>query len=205
MSFDDTYAESAHRLVLQSKLSMDLRQLLTYNGPLVRLAIEEQCQIDRRMSSMEADGVTTPEHPRWPALIILARVIQQNKRCLLAYHNQRLELIQAAYWAAAGSVPHVLTNLRRYMSKEEVTFLRGYHDSVVEYRRQFAVDDIIDLALGIENPPRVSIFVMVEGVVSLDGPVCTESGVVEFLPGKRYVVRKYEIEHLILQGYLREV
>ena len=136
-------------------------------------------------------------------LTILARVVLQNKWCLLAYHSQRLETIETVYWAAGGAVAHVIANLRDNMSKEEITFLRSYHESIVEYRQQLSPTDVINLTMGIEDPPRESPFVTVETVLRLGGPVHTESGLLDFELGRRYVVLKRDVEHLILQGYLK--
>src|ERR1700753_465323 len=73
MSFEDSYGELANRLVLQAKLSLQLGKLLPYSGPLVRLVIQEQHELEKKIQAMKYDGVTTSEHARWPTLIILAR------------------------------------------------------------------------------------------------------------------------------------
>ncbi|KAJ6542684.1 DNA replication complex GINS protein PSF1 [Mycena capillaripes] len=203
MSFEE-YGELAHRLVLRAKLSSDLGSLLPYDGLLVRLVIQEQHALDRKLASMEADGVTTAGHARWPALVILARVVHQNKRCLLAYHSQRLGTIRTAYWDAGGATANVLEGLRHHMSQDEIEYLRGYHDSVVQYREQVSVADVVNLAMGIFNPPRESAFVTVETIVE-PGPLYLESGLIDFKMGQRYSLLKCDVEHLILQGYLQEV
>ncbi|KAJ7264978.1 hypothetical protein B0H12DRAFT_1101628 [Mycena haematopus] len=142
---------------------------------------------------------------RWPAVIILARVIHQNKRCLLAYHSQRLGLIRTAYWAAGGAVAHVLRELQDSMSPEEIDYLRSYHESVTQYRDQLSRTDVLDLALGVDDPPTESAFITVETVIRPGGPIWTELGLMEFEFGARYIVLKRDVEHLILQGYLRQV
>ena len=173
---------------------------------------------------MKHGGVTTSAHDRWPTLIILARyadfttaaheswpliilarVVVQNKRCLLAYHSQRLDTITTAYWTAGGAVTHVISQLRDDMSRDEINYLREYHQSVVEYRQQLSPTDVIDFTMGIEDPPRESSFVTVETMRNIGGPIHTESGLLDFQLGHQYVLLKRDVEHLILQGYLREV
>ncbi|KAJ7787752.1 GINS complex Psf1 component [Mycena olivaceomarginata] len=205
MSFGDSYAELANRLVLRAKSSLELGKLLPYDGPLVRLVIQEQCELERKIRALEDDGVTTATHERWPTLIILVRVVHQNKRCLLAYHSQRLSAIRTAYWAAGGAAAHVIAQLRNDMSQDEIVYLRSYHESVVEYRQMLSPVDVVDLAMGIEDPPGESPLITVEAVLPLGGPVHTGSGLVDFRVGHRFVLEKHDIEHLILQGYLREV
>ncbi|KAJ7194537.1 hypothetical protein GGX14DRAFT_351398 [Mycena pura] len=205
MSFEDSYGELANRLILEAKSSSELGKLLPYSGPLVQRVIQEQCELERKIQAMKRDGVTTSEHGRWPTLIILARVVEQNKRCLLAYHSQRLDTIATAYWTAGGAVAHVISQLRDDMFRDEITYLREYHQSVVEYRQQLSPTDVIDFSMGIEDPPRESSFVTVESVRDLGGPIRTESGLLDFQLGHRYILLKRDVEHLILQGYLRKV
>ncbi|KAJ7713128.1 GINS complex Psf1 component [Mycena olivaceomarginata] len=203
MSFDDAYGTLAYDLVRRAKLSMELDQLLPYDGPLVRRIIQEQHDLDSKIRGMEVDGVTTSTHERWPALVILARVVQQNKRCLLAYHSHRLGVINTAYWQAGGAVVHVLTAHEANMSSDEVRYLRGFHDSVVEYRTASGTD-ILNLTSSLEDPPQSLVFITVETIVE-PGPIYLESGLVDFKLGHRYFLVKEHIEHLLLQGYLRKV
>ncbi|KAJ7350654.1 hypothetical protein DFH08DRAFT_995448 [Mycena albidolilacea] len=204
MSFGDSYADLANHLILRAKSSLELGRLLPYDGPLVRLVIQEQHELEMKIRALEDNGVTAM-HARWPTLIILVRVVHQNKRCLLAYHSQRLSAIQTAYWAVGGAVPHIIAQLRDDMSQDEIVYLRSYHESVVEYHQTLSPADVLDIAMGIEDPPRESPFITVEVVLPLGGPVHMESGLLDFRVGHHYVLQKRDVEHLILQGYLREV
>ncbi|KAF7361173.1 hypothetical protein MSAN_01149200 [Mycena sanguinolenta] len=186
MSFEDSFGRLANDLVLRAKLSMQMGELLPYDGPLVRLILQEQHDLNARLGAMEAAGVTASTHERWPVLVILIRVVHQNKRCLLAYHSYRL------------------TTHERNMSTHEVQYLRGFHDSVIQYRDALSATGVVDLNMNIEDPPRESVFATVETVVEC-GPLYIESGLIDFKLGHRYVLVKQQIEHLILQGYLREV
>ncbi|KAF8172261.1 GINS complex Psf1 component [Mycena galopus ATCC 62051] len=205
MSFEESYAELANRLILRAKLSKELGRLLPYDGLLVRLVLQEQHELEKRIRALQQDGVTTSAHERWPTFVILVRVVHQNKRCLLAYHSQRLDAIRTAYWAAGGALAHVLAQSRADMSQDEITYLRSHHDSVVQYREELSATDVMGLTMGIEHPPMESPFVTVECVLPIGGPVHTESGLLNFEIGPRYVLQKSDVEHLLLQGYLREV
>ena len=46
---------------------------------------------------------------------------------------------------------------------------------------------------------------MLVRVVRSCGTVATELGTIEFKMGERYLVRKIDVEHLIVQGYLEIV
>ncbi|KAJ7767083.1 hypothetical protein B0H14DRAFT_360494 [Mycena olivaceomarginata] len=193
MSFGDSYAELANHLILRAKSSLELGRLLPYDGPLVRLVIQEQHELEKKIRALEDDGVTTATHAHWPTLLILVRVVHQNKRCLLAYHSQRLSAIRTAYWAAGGAAAHVIAQLRNDMSQDEIVYLHSYHESVVEYRQTLSPADVLDIAMGIEDPPRESPFITVEAVLPLGGPVHTESGLLDFRVGHRYVLQKRDM------------
>jgi GINS complex subunit 1 len=79
--------------------------------------------------------------------------------------------------------------------------LRSYHTSIMEFRGEFEMD--IDVTSSIENPIR-ELNVLVK-VVKECGEIQTEGGVIDFKMGQRYQVRRMDIEHLIVQGYLEEV
>jgi GINS complex subunit 1 len=89
------------------------------------------------------------------------------------------------------------------MSQSEIQYLRDYRDSVVAFRNNIFPDDVVDLALGMTDPPK-QLTITVETIVS-PGPIHTQSGIIDFQHGQRYILLKSDVEHLILQGYLKEV
>lgn len=61
----------------------------------------------------------------------------------------------------------------------------------------------MDITSDIITPPKdLHVFVR---VVRACGTVATELGTIEFKMGERYHVRKVDVEHLIVQGYLEVV
>ena len=196
MSSAHTPGDLATQLVTESRRSILTITLLKYNDTLVRSLIREQRDLEKAASPY-THSATPP-----PALLIIQTIIAQNKRCLLAYHSQRLDHLITMYWSGGCSLPHVLqSDTRARMSPHEVDFLKEYHGSVMEFRGEFEMD--IDVTSGIESPPR-ELNVLVR-VVRECGEIQTEGGVVDFKMGQRYQVRRTDIEHLIVQGYLEEV
>lgn len=61
----------------------------------------------------------------------------------------------------------------------------------------------VDITSDILTPPK-DLHVLVR-VVRSCGTVATELGTIEFKMGERYLVRKIDVEHLIVQGYLEVV
>jgi GINS complex subunit 1 len=99
------------------------------------------------------------------------------------------------YWAVGGALPHILSNkdIRSKLSPHEVDYLRQYNSSVMEFRSEFSHE--LDITASITNPLK-DLHVLVS-VVRDCGMIQTELGSIE--------IRRADIEHLIVQGYLEEV
>ncbi|KAJ6536759.1 hypothetical protein DFH09DRAFT_1249815 [Mycena vulgaris] len=184
------------QLVQESKLSLDLKRLLAYNGPLVRSVIQELHDIERDIERAKLGQ-------NWMRIILLQRVILRNKCCLLAYHSQRTDLIREMYWGIGCTFGPVIHTIGDNLSTQEIAFLRQYHDSITQLRSDVFPDDPINITSGIEHVPT-NLMATVD-VIQSPGIICMESGTINFQKGSRYVVRRAEVEHLILQGYLREL
>lgn len=195
------YGDLATQLLLESRRSTQTDTLVKYNDPLVRSLVREQRDLERAVETLMA---TEPDDARPPpALLIIQTAINRNKRCLLAYHAHRISMLQNLYWQCGGALPHLLTDssLRSKMSPNEVDYLKLYSSNHLDYRAEFTAE--LDIMSGIEKPPK-DIFANVR-VVRECGVVQTENGSIDFKRGERYVVRRSDVENLIVQGYLVEV
>jgi GINS complex subunit 1 len=195
------YGELATQLLLESRRSTQTDTLLKYNDPLVRSIIREQRDLEKALLSQIAktpDDGTPP-----PAVMILQTAILRNKRCLLAYHSHRLDRLRDMYWDLGGALPHILgdPDTRSKLSPHEVDYLRSYHSSAMDFRGEFSNE--LDIMAGITVPPK-ELHVSVK-VVRDCGVIQTELGAIDFRRGQRFMVRRADIEHLIVQGYLEEV
>lgn len=188
------FGDLATQLVLESRRSTLTDNLLKYNDGLVRSIIREQRDLEKLTEGAEA--VT-------PAILIYQTAILRNKRCLLAYHKHRMDRLRDMYWSAGGALPHILSNqdIRSKLSPHEVDFLRQYSTSVMDYRAGFSNE--LDITASVTHPPR-DLHVLVR-VVRDCGVIQTELGSIDFQKGQRFMVRRADIEHLIVQGYLEEV
>jgi GINS complex subunit 1 len=190
------FCEQGTALVLESRRSTATDSLLKYNDSLVRSVIREQRDLEKLVLPL-----LNP--PPTPQLLIYQTAITRNKRCLLAYHAHRLDRLRDLYWAAGGSVPHILSNhdLRARLSPHEVDYLKAYNESVMLFRGEFTNE--LDITASVERPPK-DLHVLVK-VVRDCGVVQTEVGSIDFRKGQRFMVQRADIEHLITQGYLEEV
>jgi GINS complex subunit 1 len=205
------YGDLATQLVTESKRSTATDTLLKYNDPLVRTIVREQRQLEQLLQAAlaaeepqddsqltladEAPALTVP-------LLVYQTAINRNKRCLLAYHAHRLARLRALFWAVGGALPHILSaeDTRAKLSPHEVDFLRAYGASILDFRTDYAE---LDLMAGVDKPPK-DLHVLVR-VVRDCGTIQTELGAIDFRKGQRFMVRRADVEHLMVQGYLEEV
>jgi GINS complex subunit 1 len=136
-------------------------------------------------------------------MTMLQAMLEHDKRCLLAYHSYRLSLLKDLFWNLGGALPQILgdVQIRGKLSPHEVDFMREYGRMTTDWREDIL--DVLDLAMGVASPPRdINIHVVVKKDC---GIINTELGEIDFRKGQRYLVRKSDIEHLVLQGYLKEL
>lgn len=192
------YGDLATQLLMESRRSTQTDTLLKYNDSLVRSIIREQRDLEKDINALAVDGRSPP-----PGMLIIQTAINRNKRCLLAYHSHRVDRLRDMYWAVGGALPHLLSNadIRSKLSPREVDYLRQYNSSVMEFRAEFSHE--LDITASITKPPK-DLHVMVR-VVRDCGVIETELGSIDFQKGQRFMVRRADIEHLIVQGYLEEV
>ena len=113
----------------------------------------------------------------------------------------------------AASAP---ADVRSKLSPHEVDFLRSYNASILQLRTEAfsstssasqadagVLTEDVDLMAPIVKPPK-DLHVLVR-VVRDCGVVHTEQGAIDFRRGHRFLVRRADVEHLIVQGFLEEV
>jgi GINS complex subunit 1 len=205
------YGDLATQLVTESKRSTGTDTLLKYNDPLVRAIIREQRQLEQLLQvalvaqePQDDSQLTLADAPTelTVPLLVYQTAINRNKRCLLAYHSHRLDRLRAMYWAVGGALPHLLSSedTRSKLSPHEVDFLRSYNASILDFRTDYPE---LDIMASVDKPPK-DLHVLVR-VVRDCGTIQTELGAIDFRKGQRFMVRRADVEHLIVQGYLEEV
>jgi len=138
---------------------------------------------------------------------------RRNKRCLLAYLSTRVGGIKERWWDAGGGLAYLLStpsstsdpdapDLRSALSPQELDFLRGYNNLMLDYKSDFL--DVLDLSAGVEKPPGE--FMVDVRVLKDAGEVILEGGErIDFRKGERFRLARSQVERLIVQGFLEEV
>ncbi|KZO94589.1 hypothetical protein CALVIDRAFT_539038 [Calocera viscosa TUFC12733] len=202
--------DPSQALLLECRRSTQTDTLFPYNAAVVTTLVRQIHTIHAhlvqslRSAAPPSDEVMpTPTPP--PAIMFTSThhhlQIRRLKRVLLVYHAHRLHMLRAMLHRAHLSVTHLLPTIRPLLSPSELTFIRSYAQITMNYRAEFI--DVLDIAASVDEPPK-GMWVNVR-VVKEVGEVITEGGVVDFRKGGRYLVRRGDVEMLLVQGYLEVV
>ncbi len=202
---------SSHRSTLAATPQLPLPK---YSLPLILSICLETRQLGTSITTAaETHGQVSLSQDRGLIcnLTVQHLAARRNKRCLLAYLATRVRGMKERWWDAGGGLAYLLSapnpdpdapELRSALSPQELDFLRGYNNLMLDYKSDFL--DVLDLTAGIDKPPGE---LMVDVRVMKDaGEVVLEGGErVEFRKGERFRLARSQVERLIVQGYLEEV
>ncbi|WVW85370.1 DNA replication complex GINS protein PSF1 [Kwoniella bestiolae CBS 10118] len=219
---------SSHRSTLSTTPQLPLPK---YALPLILSICLETRQLGQSITSAaEQHGQVSLSQDRSLVCNLTVQHLsaRRNKRCLLAYLQTRVGGIKERWWDSGGSLAYLLSpssssssttggdtsgmgsnsesegtgDLRNNLSPQEIDFLRGYNNLMLDYKSDFL--DVLDLTSSIDRPPSE---LMVDVRVLRDaGEVILESGErLDFRKGERFRLNRSGVERLIVQGYLEEV
>jgi len=129
-------------------------------------------------------------------VLTLHHAVARNKRCLLAYHQHRLEALQALYWDTGK--PVLDRAHAEKLSEAEMDFYGEYQTLM----SQFAHDADMDLLLHMD-PPK-DLVVEVRALCDY-GEVVTEFGSVLLTKDATHFMRRVDAEPLIRQNVLEQI
>lgn len=161
-----------------------------------QIAAEIKELLEPFLEIMQTHRTELQTNPSYIAgVVVYFRSIQRNKRCALAYLQNRLRRIISFRWAAG---PSAAARLADNLSGQEHEFLTRYNALLGAYCDSVNLDLTADAA-----PPR-DLFVEVR-VLKDCGSVLTDSGPVDLKPGTAHFLKRVDVEHLIRQGSLQHI
>lgn len=215
------YGDTAKKLVLDAKRSLNLNDIPLYQSDLVKDVVREIDDLNtdaeflteqQRLQEESTNPVSEEEQKVNQCQLFVTHLsMRRNKRCLLAYQRLRADQIDEFSWLnidpeqdksdarAADPSSRVSRLDLNNLSHEEQEYFRHYQDVVANYKANFP-----DLDLSGDLEPPTSIFVDVR-VLKDGGEVQTEYGVFNLIKDSQFYVRKSDVERLIQQGYLEEL
>ena len=210
--------DQAQGLVTESLRSQQTASLLPYNTPVVRQLVRESHSLSSELALGSAlfASQLSPDEGTSAKLTITALALGRNKRALLCYHHQRLDLLRDKLWAAGGvkgAAYGQASDTGRHMTDHDAAFAKGYYELVARLKTSrygvdgVGLDEAVDLtAGGVELGPPRELMVNVRarkkvGEVLL--PVSLKR--VVFNKGSQYYLPRAEVDAFVVSGELEIV
>ena len=198
MSDQQQFGVHARDLIMEIKRAKEHGSqeisLPAYNDHLVRNALQDlQIHVQALNDQVEATAgmEKIPEQIK-PSIFFQKAAINRNKRCLLAYHNARIDIMTAAYWTSqdvkeSGS-----------MAPAEQAFYGQFERLVQNYVMEAGVEDDLRATM---HPPQPVDKVQVRVCIGSQGPIVLESGqTVDLVKGSVHYLLFTDVESMLRDG-----
>ena len=199
------YGDIAMKLLADSKRTVGLEHLPPYQSELVRAVTREirALETEQQATLAQFGGAANFVHSQEPeaAVGILVQHLskQRNKRCLLAYHRQRTDRIDALCWSEQLNTFGKSEKETDSLGPNEVEYGRRYNELLAAYKGQWTD---VDLTGSLDPPTDLYIDVR---VLKDAGEIQTEYGTITLTKNSSFFVRSSDVERLIRQGYLQKL
>lgn len=167
-----------------------------YNEDGVRGVLAEiQALYDELTDTLGGRATDEIPDPVKVSLVVHHQALLRNKRCLLAYLKWRADRITQLRWETGPVIPQ---ELQQSLSARERDLFNAYDGILTDYAEGLNLDLTADL-----QPPK-ELHVEVR-VLSDCGEIMTDHGSVKLDRGTTHLLRRSDVEHLVLHGQLQEL
>lgn len=204
-----TYGEKCVELIKEA--SRDTTELIQpYNRALVEEVTQEMATISRTLceslnsqsDDIEGDSESSSLEYRNRLLVnkVYLRALLWNKRCLLAYHNHRMEKLKKIRWEIGALLPNEVKN---NISPDELQFFLSYAKNLSDYMGRLNENRGIDLTL-MRNPPK-KLYIQVRCNVEFGNLELDDGSTVILSKDSMHYLPLAKCEKLIHQGILQQI
>ncbi|CAJ1407314.1 unnamed protein product [Effrenium voratum] len=187
-----------------AQLLQDLKRarwLPPFNDKVVKEVAEEILSDAKEIKRIfDQDSEESLENEVLIGLYLYDDLIDRNKRCLLAYLNARVEVIERLRWEVGRMIPEEKLSKLHQGEKE---YLKNYNDSLDKYMKRYTpkCKHPLDLTANAEAPEDMNIQVRIlRPDPQLDGIASNGSGMLRLRGGYQMMVKRSDVEHLIRAG-----
>jgi len=185
------------------KLLDDLKRsdwIPPYDAEGVLAVLDEVDQLHDGLVSVSPPGMDAETLRRdlglLSTVVTLHQAVARNKRCLLAYHQHRLDALQALYWDTGK--PVLDRAFAEKLSEAEMDFYREYQAIMCDLAQELDMDLLLHV-----DPPK-DLVVEVRALRDF-GEVVTEFGSVRVEKDSTHFMRRVDAEPLIRQNVLEQI
>jgi len=187
------FGEKSLELIRESVRARDM--LGPFNEEKVRLVLEE---IKVLMEDNSRD--TSSDNPSRPAIMLRHNALERNKRCLLAYINDRAKKINEMRWQFGPVLP---SEIRSQMCETELAYFNQYNKDLATYMRSVGDGSGIDLT--IDQAPPKSLYIEVKCLQDYGEMETEEGNIIMLRKNTQHFLPRTQCEPLIRQGILEQV
>jgi hypothetical protein len=131
---------------------------------------------------------------RTATITFLDTALRRNRQCVLAYLNFRLEKIRDLTWQHISNGDELPDPIKERLDQDELKYARLHHAALLHYMSEFNTNDFsLDLMTDYLPPKGTSIEVELK------------SYAMGRAYGSRFLARRQDVEHLILNGAARHI
>ncbi|KAK7487102.1 hypothetical protein BaRGS_00021597 [Batillaria attramentaria] len=191
-------AEKALELVREQHRCTD-GALAPFNEDGIRQVLEEMRALFEQ-NQRDTTATVSGEVGLFSSIQLRHTALERNKRCVLAYLNNRLEHIKRMRWEFGSVLP---ADLRYNLCEQEVQWFNSYNRMLANYMRAIGDTGGVDLTQDMK-PPK-SLYVEVRCVAD-HGEFETQDGdLIVLKKNSQHFLLRSECEHLIRQGVLEHI
>ncbi|KAH9421530.1 DNA replication complex GINS protein PSF1 [Dermatophagoides pteronyssinus] len=131
---------------------------------------------------------------------VYLRAFLWNKRCLLAYHNHRLERLKRIRWQLGAILP---AEVKCNLSEDEIKWFASYSRNLSDYMNHLNDNKGIDLTL-MRNPPK-KLYIQVRCISDYGQLELDDGHTVVLSKDSMHYLPLSKCEKLIHQGILEQI
>lgn len=143
---------------------------------------------------------TSSDNPSRPAIMLRHNALERNKRCLLAYINDRAKKINEMRWQFGPVLP---SEIRSQMCETELAYFNQYNKDLATYMRSVGDGSGIDLT--IDQAPPKSLYIEVKCLQDYGEMETEEGNIIMLRKNTQHFLPRTQCEPLIRQGILEQV
>lgn len=135
------FGDLSAALIQESRRAQVANTLPKYNQQLVHAIVREINFLESALDPLVSNDSENRTPGELCSIMIYSTSIAHNRRCLVAYHNHRLEMLKSLYWSTGCALPLTLnpSHIRPNLLPAEVDFLREYDELVKQFRDEFKI------------------------------------------------------------------
>ncbi|CAH1792103.1 unnamed protein product [Owenia fusiformis] len=170
-----------------------------FNEDTLRHVLEEMKALYEQ-NQQDVNDAVQGEAGLFSGVQIRHAALERNKRCILAYLQNRLKTTRDMRWEFGSVLP---ADVKYNLSEAEIQWFNKYNKSLANYMRSLGEDGGLDLTQDMK-PPK-TLYIEVRCKVDHGEFETQEGSIVLLKKNSQHFLLRSECEHLIRQGILEHI